>query len=195
MYGGEIELQELVATGALDRATDLAIRTYGDELIAWLRSILPLDDAYDAFSWLCVELWRSLRRFDGRCTVRTWCYVLARHAVARIRRSRARSREILVPRLPAHAEAVTQIWAVAFGPERREDDVYVEIRHKLDPDDQALLAMRVDQNLAWTDIAQVVLGEAAADQAAVRRKSAALRKQFERVKGQLRELAARRLRD
>jgi hypothetical protein len=54
-----------------------------------------------------------------------------------------------------------------------------EIRRQLDEDDQTLLVLRVDRDLAWRDIAIVFLGEAA-DADAITRKAAMLRKQFER---------------
>jgi RNA polymerase sigma-70 factor (ECF subfamily) len=61
-------------------------------------------------------------------------------------------------------------------------------------EDQTLLVLRVDRNLAWRDIAQVILGEDARP-SDLTRKSTALRKQFERVKDRLRALAAQRLPD
>src|SRR5512146_221841 len=82
----ERELRALLASGDIDRATEEPLRTYGPELIGWLCSILPNEaDAHDAFSRTSEELWKSLRRYDGRCSLRTWCYMLARHAAARIR--------------------------------------------------------------------------------------------------------------
>lgn len=191
----EAALHEKLARGDIDGAAELAIRTYGPELVGWLCSIIPLEaDAYDAFSWVSEELWRSLKRFDGRCSLRTWCYMLARHAAARSRAQPRKQREVLVPQVPSLLGAITKVWSTARGAARHEADVYAEIRKELDEDDQALLVLRVDRDLAWADIAQVMLGEdATAD--AVKRKAAALRKQFERVKERLRDMASERLRD
>src|SRR5688572_24658886 len=69
-------LRELVAAGEIDRATEAAIRRYGPELLGWLLDTLPRADAEEAFSNLSLELWRSLARYDGRCSIRTWCYTL-----------------------------------------------------------------------------------------------------------------------
>jgi RNA polymerase sigma-70 factor, ECF subfamily len=67
------EIDQALDRGDTDRATELAIRAYGPELVGWLAAILPTnEDAYDAFSWLSEELWRSLARFDRRCSLRTW---------------------------------------------------------------------------------------------------------------------------
>jgi RNA polymerase sigma-70 factor (ECF subfamily) len=189
------ELRALITRGELERATEEALREYGPELIGWLCSILPsVADAHDAFSRMSEELWKSLRRFDGRCSVRTWCYMLARHAAARVRGRTGKRREVLVSQIPSLQQAVTRIWNTSQREAARARDVYAEIRTELDDDDQTLLILRVDRNLAWRDIAQVLLGEDARP-AELTRKAATLRKQYERVKVRLRELAADRLRD
>lgn len=191
----EDELRAMVASGQHERATEETLRTYGPELIGWLCSILPGEaDAQDAFSWMSEELWRSLARFDGRCSLRTWCYMLARHAAARVRSRPSRDRELLVSQIPSINQAVTHIWSTSRREEKRTRDVYAEIRATLPEDDQTLLVLRVDKNLPWRDIAQVLLGETASDDD-VTKKAATLRKQFERVKERLRELAAEKLRE
>ena len=189
----DAELRELITRGDYERATEEALRSYGPELVGWLCSILPSTaDAHDAFSRMSEELWKSLRRFDGRCAVRTWCYMLARHSAARIRGRSGKRREVLVSQIPSLQQAVTQIWNTSQREARRTRDAYAEIRTELAEDDQTLLVLRVDRNLAWRDIAQVILGEAAVP-AELTRKASALRKQFERVKDRLRDLAAQRL--
>jgi RNA polymerase sigma-70 factor (ECF subfamily) len=191
----DAELRALITRGEHERATEEALRSYGPELVGWLCSILPTNaDAHDAFSRMSEELWKSLRRFDGRCAVRTWCYMLARHAAARIRGRTGKRREVLVSQIPSLQQAVTRIWTTSSQEARRTRDVYAEIRTELDEEDQTLLVLRVDRNLAWRDIAQVLLGEDGGA-AELTRKATALRKQFERVKDRLRDLASRRLSD
>lgn len=187
------ELRALIATEDFDRATDETLRLYGPELIGWLCSIFPAEaDAHDAFSRMSEELWRSFRRFDGRCSVRTWCYMLARHAASHVRSRPGSQREVLVSQIPSVVHAVTHVWSTTDRRDARAADIYAEIRRQLDDDDQLLLVLRVDRNLAWRDIAQVTLDEDASEDD-VSRKAATLRKQFERVKEQLRELAAKHL--
>lgn len=189
----DLAIRAQITDGQYDRATEEALRAYGPELIGWLCSILPTDsDAHDAFSWMSEELWKSLRRFDGRCSMRTWCYMLARHAAVRMRNLPRHQHEQLVSQVPSVLHAVTYVWNTTRANAAQQQDVYAEIRRALDDDDQLLLVLRVDRNLAWRDIAHVLLGEgASADEVA--KKSATLRKQFERVKERLRELAAERL--
>jgi RNA polymerase sigma-70 factor, ECF subfamily len=187
----DAELRALVTTGAFEQATEQTIRAYGPELVSWLCAVLPGEaDAHDAFSWLSLELWKSLARYDGRCSLRTWCYMLARQAAARLRGRASWRREVLVSEIPSVAHAVTHVWSTTKHGAQRARDVYAQIRSELAEEDQLLLVLRVDRNLVWRDIAVVLLGEAAsADELA--RKAAALRKQFERVKERLRELAAK----
>lgn len=191
----DAQLRVLIDAGEIDRATADALRTFGPELIGWLSSILPSEaDAHEAFSWMSEELWKSLRRWDGRCSMRTWCYMLARHATVRIRGQPRRQHELLVSQVPSIAHAVTHVWNTSRANAAQVQDVYGEIRRMLDDEDQTLLVLRVDRNLAWRDIAIVLLGEGAAD-AEVTKKAATLRKQFERVKERLRTLASEKLRE
>lgn len=185
------ELRVMLAGGELLRATELAIRTYGPEIAGWLRSIIANEaDAQDAFSRMSEDLWRSLQRFDGRCSIRTWCYMLARHAAARVRSQPRREREVLFSSLPSVLDAVTHVWNTTGGGAQRAADTYAAIRGQLDEDDQTLLVLRVDKSLSWREIAQVLCGEEAPGDD-VERLAATLRKQFERVKKRLRTLAAR----
>lgn len=187
------EVRAALAQGSVEAATEHAIRTYGPELIGWLSSILPNDaDVHEAFSLMSEELWHSLPRFQGRCSVRTWCYMLARHAAAR---ARARQpREQLLSEVPSLMHAVTHVWNTTRVESERQRDVFAKIRDQLSEDDQTLLVLRVDRDLSWRDIALVMLGESASDDE-LARKAAALRKQFERLKAELRELAAQHLRE
>lgn len=186
-------LRAMIAAGEIDRATETAIRTYGPELVGWLGAMLKQEaDAQDAFAWMCEELWRSLRRYDGRCSLRTWCYMLGRHAVYRVRTQPRSARELLVSQVPSVAHAVTHVWNTTRANAAAVQNVYAEIREALPEEDQTLLVLRVDRDLAWRDIAIVLLGEEAPTDE-VTKKAASLRKQFERIKVRLRELAAEKL--
>lgn len=189
------EVRVLLGDGEIERATELAIRTYGPELVGWLRAIFASEgDAQEAFSRMSEDLWRSLQRFDARCSIRTWCYMLARHAAARVRSHPRNEREILFSSLPSVLGAVTHVWNTTKGGAHQAAGVYAAIRSELDEDDQTLLVLRVDKNLSWREIAQVLCGEdAPADE--VERLAATLRKKFERLKERLRTIAAARLRD
>jgi RNA polymerase sigma-70 factor (ECF subfamily) len=115
--------------------------------------------------------------------------MLARQAAGRVRAAPSRAREELVSSVPSVIQAATHVWNTTRIQAERERDVYARIRRELAEDDQTLLVLRVDRDLAWRDIAIVMLGEEAGSDE-LTRKAAALRKQFERIKDQLRALAA-----
>lgn len=185
----DVELRALLDAGDHGRATELALRSYGAEILGWLHGTSRSEtDAADAFALFAEELWKSLRRYDGRCSPRTWCYMLARHAAYRVREARAAGRE--VPLSSAPVAALAEEIRASTLPHLRTavKDRVRELRRQLDPDDQHLLVLRVDRDLGWRDISQILLGDAASP-AELDRHAAALRKRFERVKQRLRELA------
>jgi RNA polymerase sigma-70 factor, ECF subfamily len=175
-------------TDDLDRAVDDALRLHGREIIGWLCSLFPNEaDAYDAFSHFSEQLWRSLKTFDNRCSLRTWCYMLARQSASHVRAQAQRRLEEPLSKMSSIAEA---LWKSTSNQRERQQQVFDDLRNALDDDDQTLLVLRVDRNLAWRDIAIVMLGEHASEDD-IERKAIALRKQFERVKEHLRSLASR----
>jgi RNA polymerase sigma-70 factor (ECF subfamily) len=60
------------------------------------------------------------------------------------------------------------------------------LRESLDPDEQTLLILRIDRQMAWTDIARIMGGDAPEAES---RQAATLRKRFERLKERLRSMA------
>lgn len=197
MDHGEVDARTraLIDRGELERATERVLRAYGSELSRYLCAILPGEaDAQEAFQRMSEELWKSLSRFDSRCSVRTWCYMLARHAASHVRRHPRSDRELLVSSIPSIQQAMTSAWSSSVVQAARVREVYAEIRDTLDDDDQTLLTLRIDRNLSWQEIALVVLGDDASEDE-IARKAAALRKQFERVKDRLKALATERFTD
>jgi len=187
----DAKVRALVARGEHDRATERILREYGDELARYLRSQLPIDaDAHDGFQRMSEELWKSLARFDGRCSTRTWCYMLARHAAIFIRTQPRNAREQLVSSIPSIQQAATEMFSRSLVERAHQHEILVEAKEALDPDDRTLLVLRIDRNLSWREIAVVLLGEDASE-ADVTKKSASIRKQFERVKDELAQKLAR----
>lgn len=185
----EAELASLLRERDLDRAATRALEIYGPELYGFLVQLIREPDSADVFSQVCEDLWRGLPAFRAQCSVRTWLYVLARHAAERFRRSpwNQRARRTGDSRLDALAEesrSRTQPWL------RTEvKDRWHQLRDALDADDRSLLVLRVDRQLAWEDVARVMLGGESPDPGELHRESERLRKRFQRLKQQLRELA------
>jgi RNA polymerase sigma-70 factor (ECF subfamily) len=120
--------------------------------------------------------------------VRTWLYVLARNAAARFWRSPwhrdARASGSRLDSLVAEARSRTPPW-------QRTDvkDRWRALRESLDPDDRALLVLRVDRALDWNDVARVISSRADADEGELARESARLRKRYQHLRDELRERA------
>src|SRR4029078_11462851 len=84
----EAELARLRAEGQLKEVASLVIESYGPEVLNFLETMLrDHADSGDAFAQACEDLWKGLPRFEGRASMKTWFYTLARHAAPRLRRS------------------------------------------------------------------------------------------------------------
>jgi RNA polymerase sigma-70 factor (ECF subfamily) len=177
-------------------AATAIVERYGPELMEYLAATARSDvDGADAFSRFTEEMWRSLPAFGWAASARTWCYVLARRALARVRRDHARrpGRPVALddaPEVAAVAERVRTETAPYLRTAVR--DKIAELRATLDPDDQALLILRIERGLDWRDVALALgdedVGAVTAEE--LTRRAAAMRKRFERIKRQLRERAA-----
>ena len=191
MTGEDVEarLRGLVRDGELEAAATCALEAYGPELFGFLIHFMGSEpDASEVFSQTAEDFWRGLPAFAARCSVRTWLYVLARHAASRFWRSpwqrAARAGSSRLDSLVADARSRTQPWL-------RTDvkDRWRELRESLASDDRALLVLRVDRGLEWNDVARVILGRDDADAGALAGESARLRKRYHELKQELRERA------
>jgi RNA polymerase sigma-70 factor (ECF subfamily) len=80
-------VSERSPTPALDRSRetryDEAVRGYGPALERLARSYeADPDRRQDVLQEIHFALWRSLERFDGRCSLRTWTYRVAHNVAA-----------------------------------------------------------------------------------------------------------------
>jgi RNA polymerase sigma-70 factor (ECF subfamily) len=183
----EAELGTLIRAQQLDRAATRALESYGAELYGFLVNYLGSEpDAAEVFSQVGEDLWRGLPSFGLACSVRTWLYVLARHAAARFRRSpwNRRNGDSRLESLVQLARTRTQPWL------RTEvKDRFRALRESLDPDDRCLLVLRVDRGLSWEEVARVTLEVEAPDADALSRETDRVRKRFQLLKDELRRRA------
>jgi RNA polymerase sigma-70 factor, ECF subfamily len=187
----EQQVREAVEGRQLERAATALIEGYGPELLSFLYA-LDRDEALvsDAFSQFCDDLWQGLERFEGRASLRTWLYTLARHALSRCRRSEKRRARRESP-LPTWADAQEKMRTATMIYLRTSvKDRMARLREELPPEDQELLILRVDRQLDWKALAQVLSDEALSEEA-IKREAARLRKRFQLVKDRLREAAER----
>ena len=187
----EPQIRARVEAGDVDAAAALVISHYGPELHGYLRAVARDDDlAADAFALASEQLWKNLARFRWEASLRTWAYQIARHALHRLRSAPNRRVERNLPLSVAPSvEAVVRSQTAPYQRTEVKDGLRA-LRESLDPDDHELLILRLDRNMSWKDIARSLSD--LDDGANVDQKAASLRKRFERLKTQLRELAIER---
>lgn len=181
----EREIARLLDQGDLTAATTAALRGYGPELLGFLVAIARDEaDGLEAFSMLSEDLWRGLAGFERASSFRTWAYILARHALARLRRDPHRRRRRTLA--PAHVARLVEEVHETTAPHLRTSikDRFAGLRASLTVDEQTLLILRVDRGLSWGEVAEILSDPARPVS------QQTLWKRYERVKAKLRRLAA-----
>jgi RNA polymerase sigma-70 factor (ECF subfamily) len=187
----EVVLGELWRAGSREELVTRILRVYGPEILSYFFATLGRDgEAGEAFSIFTLNLWQASASFRGESSFRTWAYALARHAGSRVLRERGRQRRQLplsaVPQIDALAARVRTETLDHLKSEVK--DRVARLRDELDPEEQAILILRVDRGFSWPEVAEI-LDDGEGD---VVRRTAALRKRFERIKERLRRRAAER---
>jgi RNA polymerase sigma-70 factor (ECF subfamily) len=195
----EAELRALADAQRWSEAATWIVQRYGRELMTYLAAIARSEtDGAEAFSQFTEDLWRGLPRFRWQSTARTWCYTLARNALFRVRRKARRGGGpmLALSDAPEVARAAEQVRTATITYLRTQvKDEVAALREQLDPDDQAILILRIDRKLSWTDVARALAEEEELAEDELARRSATLRKRFGRIKSDLKKLLAPRLRD
>jgi RNA polymerase sigma-70 factor (ECF subfamily) len=181
-------IRVLAESGDVNGAATIALETFGPEVLGWLAATTRnVGEAEDAFGAACEDFWRSFASFRWQCSLRAWLYTLARHALSRQRKVAAERAERKLPL--SQASVVADRVRSRTAPWLRTDvkDRFAALRDELSEDDRALLILRIDRDLPWQEIAQIV-GEDG-DGVAI---AARLRKRFQTIKEKLRELGRAR---
>ncbi len=166
---------------------------YGAELYSFLAARFHGNTSHadEAFSDFSEDFWKALPKFEWRCSMRAWCYKLARSAASRLRRAPGNRRDRRVPLSSVPwLDDVVQQTRTTTQPHLRTDvkDEFQKLRDKLGPEDQDLLILRVDRDLSWRDVAHAMLAMDADDEH-VRKTEALLRQRFVEVKKRLKRFA------
>ncbi|HYD39794.1 MAG TPA: sigma-70 family RNA polymerase sigma factor [Anaeromyxobacter sp.] len=175
----EARVTALLSAGDHRGAATEVIRGYGPRALGYLHRLLGNDtDAADAFSMFAEQVWRGMPNFEGRSSVKTWAFKAAWSAAMKVRDDAwRRLREGLPSSAASHlADEVRTNTALRLETLRQELEV---LRAELTAEDQTLLALRLDQELTWDEVAEVLSIEGRAVDAAT------LRKRYERIKGRL----------
>jgi RNA polymerase sigma-70 factor (ECF subfamily) len=180
------QIRERLASGDADGAATALIEALGPAILRYLRSMLRVEeDAADAFSQWSENVWTGLPAFRGEASLKTWGYRLAWNAAQNLRNQawNRRGQRLATGQASALAMSIRTRSVVVVERQRQALD---ELRAALSEEDRSLLVLRLDQQLSWSEVAEVL----AADGAPV--EAATLMKRFERVKARLGELARQR---
>ncbi|HET7753300.1 MAG TPA: sigma-70 family RNA polymerase sigma factor [Anaeromyxobacteraceae bacterium] len=179
----DAKVEQLLDAHRETAAASEVIRGLGPRIRAYLRAVLrDDDDAEDAFSLFSEWTWKSIGSLRDASSLRSWAYGVAWHAAMRVRDDPYRRRK---QRL-ATEDASKLAKETTRSSRRRKTAQLEEIRATLDPGDQNLLVLRIDQSLEWEEIAHVVSAAGPPVTAA------ALRKRFERLKERIATAARER---
>jgi RNA polymerase sigma-70 factor (ECF subfamily) len=179
-------VRERLAAGGPDGAATALIETLGPAILRYLRSMLRVEeDAADAFSQWSENVWTGLPSFRGESSLKTWGYRLAWNAAQNLRNEawRKRGQRLATGQASALAMSIQTKSVVVV---ERQRQALEELRAALSEEDRSLLVLRLDQQLSWNEVAEVLAAEVK------RIEPATLMKRFERVKARLGELARER---
>lgn len=180
----EERIQELLAAGDLRGAATEAIRGLGPRILRYLGSVLHDDaDVKEAFGCFAESLWRGLPSYQHRSSFRTWALRLAWNSALDVRNEawRRRGRRFATGEMSALA---AELQTTSSAREAHDRVALEALRAALTPEERALLALRVDQELAWQDIAEIL-----SPRGGPALMPATLMKRFERLKERLGRLA------
>jgi RNA polymerase sigma-70 factor, ECF subfamily len=193
----DADVRRRIEKDDIDGATSVALRAYGPEIFEFVAALHHNDaDASEVFSLFAEKFWRNLKMFRWDASLRTWAYTIARNVSHDYRRAEKRRAARIVPlpdasmlsAIEAEVRTATQSF---LRTERR--DRFAELRARLPAEEQELLMLRVDRQLAWDDLALVLHGDGNPPLGAEEKKRAAarLRKRFQHVKEKLYEMGKR----
>ncbi|MEY4512026.1 MAG: hypothetical protein RLZZ450_4148 [Pseudomonadota bacterium] len=192
----EQQIRDAATGGNHQSAAALAFEAFGAEILSFLSARLRSQSSgEEVLSMFAEDLWAGITRFEFRCSVRGWLYVLARNAANRYAVSPPnRAARHVALSSEGVASALIERERTATQSHLRTDvkDSVRALRESLDVEDQTLLILHIDRGLPWRELAMVMHqdGESLDDQQ-LSREAARLRKRFERVKAELRELAVK----
>ena len=179
----EEQIKATLAGGDHRAAATEALRAYGPKILGYLQAVLRDEaDAADAFSIFAEDLWKGIGGFRGESSLKTWAYKLAWCSAMHIR-SDAWKR--LGRRLETGeaSQLAAEVRTKSVVRDERQRLSLERLREALSAEEQTLLFLRLDQQLEWSEVAEVLSAGGPVVEAA------ALRKRYERLKERLAKLA------
>jgi RNA polymerase sigma-70 factor (ECF subfamily) len=180
----DARVSEPLAAGDQRAAATAVLEIYGAQIHGYLTAVLRSSSAADeAFALFAEDVWRGLQGFRGASSLRTWAYKVAWHAAMRQQRDPfvRRGRRLRTSEASAIAQRISG--EVSRQARLEQSDRLSQLREALTSDERALLVLKVDRELKWREIAEVLSSPKKPVDEAV------LRKRFERLTEKLRRLA------
>lgn len=188
MAAAEDEIMELVDSGEFERATETVIDAYGSELYNYIRKLCGdphlADDAFQSFS---IDLWEGLESFEGRSSIETWAYTVARNAAYQLMRKQGRKKER--PLYTDEQRRLAERWtrSATKNWEKTEAKHWLwEIVEEFGSEARELFVLRIGNQKSWREIAEIVEDDDLEGKE-LSRASARLRKRYQRLKEKLRK--------
>jgi RNA polymerase sigma-70 factor (ECF subfamily) len=189
----EAQVEEACQRGDHAGAVTLLIEAIGPKVVAFLLQRLNSpSDASEVFSMFSEDLWRGLPSFEWRCTVRGWCFAIARSAANRFRKQASERRGRRLPLSEASlSELVESVRERTLAHLRSEVKSQMQVLfEQLPEDDRALLSLRVDQKLGFRELAiSLEFDGVVPSEEELTRAAARMRKRFQLLKDKLRRMA------
>ena len=189
----EKSIETLLAAGNTAEAATVVLREYGGEILGHLMGRLPNeDDAREVFAMFTEDLWRAIAHVTIRTSMRAYAYALARNAASRylVRHVRRARRGVPIGEAgPSDAFVAVARTVTPTYLRTETKTAFQELRAELSEEDRAILALRLDRQLEWREIAEALSDGETTD---LTRESARLRKRFESIRRQLGRLARER---
>ncbi len=153
---GEQEISQALARGEHRDAAHRLVRLYGDEMFRFcVHTLANPADGEELAQEVLTAACRSLPRFRGRSTLRTWLYRVARNKLTDFYQRQGRG-----PRKTLPYETVE---LADSDPDAEAEMVLVQRRQRLaralsslGPEDRQVLSLRVDQELPYAEIARIL---------------------------------------
>jgi RNA polymerase sigma-70 factor (ECF subfamily) len=165
--------------GAAERVVRAYMRDIGAYIASLLRTAERVDDVFSMWS---EDVVRGIVDFRFASSVRTWVYTLARHAISRYTRDDyRRTRRIAVGGVFDDLAAKQRTETADYLRTAMKERLAV-VRAELADDEREILYLRVDRQLPWREIEEIVRPDGPDDEPTRKRREQALRKRFESLK-------------
>lgn len=165
--------------GQVAEAVQLVLATFGPELRGYLRGALgDPDEGDDVYQELAIAVWERLPEFHFKSSLRTWCYAIAHHRIAKRFARYSRRHRVRLDTGQQAGLAARSMTSLVEQQERAA--ALAAAAAELAPSEREVLILRAERKLSFSDIAEI-LGLA---------NEASARQRFHRAKERLKELLA-----